>query len=334
MQITLQQSRQIKGFAILLMIFLHLFMNPNFADSCTPLLYVGDIPLATIITRSCGPVGYFLMMSGYGLSIVYSKRLLSPKKQIKKVFSLYKSYWLVMFVFVSIGAFVKPIKYPGDIYDIVSNITGWDTSYNAEMWFLLPYALLAITSLWIFKAMDRLGIFKSFIISVFLYLASCYVISRYIAPNKLYHEFYTPILTYFDLLLSFVIGALFLRIKNPKTDYYFSKHNGITVLCLFLIFCSHFLTSFDGITPFHQAIIVYLFLQITLNKYVSLLLHSLGKHSMFMWMVHTYIALYLFHDFIYGFRYPIIIFLVLVIISYILAIIFEFINGKLINWKR
>lgn len=308
-------------------------MNSSFADSCTPLFYIGDIPLATIITRSCGPVGYFLMMSGYGLAMVYNKGVLSPQKQLKKVFSLYKSYWLVMLVFVSIGSFVRPAKYPGDLYDIVSNITGWDTSYNAEMWFLLPYALLAITSLWIFRVMDKLGNLVSFIVSVFLYLGSCYIISRYIAPNKLYHEFYTPILTYFDLLLSFVIGALFFRLANHRCDTYFIKHPIITITCLFLVFCSHFLTTFDGISPIHQTIIVYMFLQIPLNKYVSKMLCSLGKHSMFMWMVHTYIALYLFHDFIYGFKYPIIIFLVLVIISYVLAIIFELVNDRVVNRK-
>ena len=40
-----------------------------------------------------------------------------------------------------------------------------------------------------------------------------------------------------------------------------------------------------------------------------------------MWMIHCWLCYYLFHDFIYGFKYPVIIFTVLVIISVVCSII-------------
>ena len=36
-----------------------------------------------------------------------------------------------------------------------------------------------------------------------------------------------------------------------------------------------------------------------------------------MWLTHTYFSIYLFHDFIYGFRYPLLIYVVLVGVSLI-----------------
>lgn len=173
--------------------------------------------------------------------------------------------------------------------------------------------------------MDKMGGKSSFLVSLMLYLGSCFIISRYIAPNHLQHEFYVPVLTYFDLLLSFVIGALFLRLKSVKSNCYLGDHPCITKMLLMLLFCSHFVTSFQGINPFYQAVIIYLFLHIPHGKYISTVLESLGKQSMFMWMTHTYFAFYLFHDFIYGFQYPILIYLILILISYIVSLLFSFI---------
>lgn len=53
----------------------------------------------------------------------------------------------------------------------------------------------------------------------------------------------------------------------------------------------------------------------TVNKALTVL----GKYSMPMWLTHTYFSIYLFHDFIYGFKYPIVIYLVLVAVSLLTA---------------
>lgn len=49
-------------------------------------------------------------------------------------------------------------------------------------------------------------------------------------------------------------------------------------------------------------------------------LAELGKYSMPKWLTHTYFSIYLFHDFIYGFCYPLVIFVVLVIVSLMTAV--------------
>lgn len=56
-------------------------------------------------------------------------------------------------------------------------------------------------------------------------------------------------------------------------------------------------------------------------------LQEMGRRSTSMWFVHSYFCYYLFHDFIYGFKYPIIIFIVLLICSYVSAVVIDWLNG-------
>ena len=48
-----------------------------------------------------------------------------------------------------------------------------------------------------------------------------------------------------------------------------------------------------------------------------------------MWFVHTYFCYYMFHDFIYSFKYPLAIYLVLISLSYLVAVIVDSIRNLL-----
>ena len=54
-----------------------------------------------------------------------------------------------------------------------------------------------------------------------------------------------------------------------------------------------------------------------------------GKHSMNMYLTHTFIFAYFLHDFIYWFKYPILIFAVLFSISLLLSMTIEFLKEKI-----
>lgn len=61
-----QESLMMKGVAILLMVFLHLF-KINYADLYCSLFNIGGTPLPAFIARMANPVPFFLILSGYGL---------------------------------------------------------------------------------------------------------------------------------------------------------------------------------------------------------------------------------------------------------------------------
>lgn len=56
---TRQQSQMMKGVAILLMIFLHLFNQEGNVALCHNLLFIGGTPLVSILSRAANPVAFF-----------------------------------------------------------------------------------------------------------------------------------------------------------------------------------------------------------------------------------------------------------------------------------
>ena len=330
---TKEQTNILKGIAILMMLFLHLFNGSNLTDVCEPLLFIGSTPLVHIISKACNPVGIFLMLSGYGLSYTYFRGKLSFNGQEHRLLKLYIHYWIILLIFVSIGSFVRPEKYPGSLSDIIMNFTSISNSYNSETWFLFPYALLSLTSVWIFKFIDKLGCVKSIIITWILYMISCYITSRYIAVNKAYTEWYTYIITYFNVLFSFVIGAVFHRQveKGKGSIPFLHSHKLTTFAILMTLIIINFFISSAATSYLFEFSYIFLLLHLTFNGITKRFLIAMGKQSMVMWLTHSFFCYHIFHDFIYGFRYPLVIYVVLIIISYVVSIPISYIAKLIIQ---
>ena len=57
-----EESTILKGIAILLMLFLHLFNKATLPEMCHPMIYIGDTPLVHILTRATNPVDFFVIL--------------------------------------------------------------------------------------------------------------------------------------------------------------------------------------------------------------------------------------------------------------------------------
>lgn len=216
-----------KGVAILLMLFLHLFNNLGFVDICHNLIFINGEPLVYILSRASNPVAFFLILGGYGL---YKVNEHGDKHRWSRMLKLLLHYWLIMLVFVIIGHFMHPDIYPGSFNSIISNITAFHTTYNGEMWFLFPYIILSLLAQWIFKLMKPFKAWQIILVTLIIHLGTSFVISSY--GNKyLFSNYwlYNPLLV-FHLLFSFCLGALavreryFERLKDFASNY---LHNNI-----------------------------------------------------------------------------------------------------------
>lgn len=82
--------------------------------------------------------------------------------------------------------------------------------------------------------------------------------------------------------------------------------------------------------------IVIMFSLASMQRYAWLdwMLNKLGKQSTNIWLIHTFFCYYFFRDFIYSFKYPILILAVTIILSYItgcfIDIIYKPIRKKVI----
>lgn len=256
----------------------------------------------------------------------------------RRVAKLYVVYWTVVLLFGGLGCWLRPDIYPGTFSDVVCNLTGWTTSYNLESWFLFPYVLLALTSRYVFRLLDRFGIGLLCCVAGLSFLVSGYLISRHYADffslpaNKwIYH-----VALYANTLFAFLLGGVFCKLSGCDFGdrrifrlFASSRYAWPLVMLLFGIRCA---VDSQAFSPLFIVLFVLLFVHAPLNGRMASLLSLLGKYSTGMWLVHSYFCYYLFHDFIYGFRYPALILLALLLSSLMAAFVVQriasFLTGK------
>lgn len=318
-----ETSTIIKGVAILMMLFYHLFGRDDLGDLCTPLLYIGNTPLVKYLSNACYPVSFFMILSGYGLTYCYKRNQLSLSIQSKRILKLYVHYWLILLIFVTIGHFIKPDIYPNDLLHVLANIVGIRCTYNGETWFLLPYAIISLLSWWIIDFVYHLNEKHKIIITLIIY-SIVFLTTRYIVYHQLENTTLLTILLQplfiVQLTFYFSLGILLFRLleneptalKAVKPTTYF-----IIIIALFIIKSMIKVTIADGLYAF---IIIFCISHLQLHRLFHNIFYKLGQYSMPMWMTHTFFAVYLFQDFIYGFKYPLLIWLVLIALSYLVSI--------------
>lgn len=318
---TKQDSQIIKGIAILLMVFGHLFTAPNLIAKCHCVFYIGDVPLASILIRVTNPVAFFLIVGGYGL---YKVWLRGDTHRWTRLIKLYIHYWLSLLLFIPIAHYLNPESYPGNFIKILDNLSGYSPSYCPEMWFLLPYVILSALSPFIFLKLQNIRARWIVPASFLIYLFTSFLISRYGSSYIYAHRWLYIPLVIFHFQFNFLLGAMAARINlfgklkdrlkpSLKTDII----AGAGIASLVLIHC-----IFKHLFGYAFAITT-LVLLMRLPNWLRVILSKLGKQSMNIWMVHTWLGLYLFNDFFYSFSYPILIFAMVTLASYMVGIVLD-----------
>ena len=326
---TKEESLMLKGVAILFMLFYHLFNQTEEVSNLHHLILINGKPFVEILVQATHPVSFFLILGGYGMFKVFQK---GDKNRWSRIIRLMVHYWIILAIFLTIGHFMKPNIYPGALYDIISNFTAFNTSYNGEMWFLFPYIVLTLLSPVLFRITRHIQ-WWLIIISLFIcFIATSFTISRF-GSSFLYHNMwiYNPLLV-FHLMFQFFLGAVaaredfFIKVKKVAANHNWVRNfvSGGVILCVF-ISC---VFKYFYIYPF---LLITLILIAHVPRFVQYILVLLGRQSMGMWMIHTWFCYYLFRREIYSLAYPLLIFVVLVLISFIVAIIVDKICRQLMD---
>lgn len=160
-----QYTQILKGFAIIMMVWLHLFGKLPEAVEYSDITFSGAT-LSFLLARLCNPVGMFLALGGYGLYCVYLKG--SDRHHVSRIVKLYEHYWVILAFFVTIGT-IMGRHYLTDWRTVVYNVSGLQTHWNYECWFLLPYSILSLSYPLVFKIMDR---FRPWLVVAFTFFLS------------------------------------------------------------------------------------------------------------------------------------------------------------------
>lgn len=316
--ITKEQTALLKGIAILMMLWLHLFSNLSYASDYTSWLMLGEKPLAFLLARACKPVPFFLLLSGYGLSYGYARGMLTQGRIRERLRHLYLGYWLTLLVFVPIGALLGREGYPGDLTTLLGNLTNLRPSYNGESWFLFPFAVLMLLSLPLFRAYDRHGAKVILPLSLVVYLGAklAYPYSSGLLA--------TTAINLAEVQLPFLLGrwiycegGTWQRLTEWVHLPRLGRYAGLFLLLLVGLKLSTRVAHFDTL---YALLFVLAFCALRPKAWIASTLAFLGKHSMLIWLTHTFYSEYLFHDLTYSFRYPLVIFLVLTLVSLVTSL--------------
>lgn len=280
----------------------------------------GDFNLFRFLGGACTPVVFFVILSGYGLYYVFEK---GDKHRYSRILKLFIHYWVITLIFMTIAHFLSDKeKYPGNIIDIILNLTAFKTTWNHECWFLFPYSILAICYPLIFKIMKKNELLLS-VISLFLFLISGFLISRLGNGGSISNPFINNLVQTGFMLLPFMIGALsskyniFTKLKNK---FQTKTNKWIFLLLIILLIIVKYYISSSVFFPIYGFLFISLYLLINYNNQF-IFLRFIGKHSMNIWMIHTWLMVYIFSDFFYSLKNPILILFFVLIACIIVSMI-------------
>lgn len=271
-----------------------------------------------VLSKVC--VAIFVFVSGYGLSYKYKEGFDKKQYYVSRFKKLYFNYWFIWLLFVPISVFVFQRTF-ADVYgthiiyksglDIlgVLNLTG-QHCYNSTWWF---YSCIIVLYL-IFPCLASL-----FDISPFIFLTlSIFVVFAGFLP------FVRPWSCY---LLPFLAGMLMER--KPQLFENVGKWEcfiALFMLCLMRNFSGNLVFIVDTLICMGLAMIIY---KIRIAKWFEVVLCILGKHSMNIFLFHTFIYLYWFKEYIYISRNPLLILFSLLIPCYFISVIIEIVKNKI-----
>lgn len=145
-----RDTKAVKGVAICLMLYHHLFAFSDRSLDYVPLVSIGGFDSASMIGafgRIC--VATFFFLGGYGTYLATRTGVFD------KIGALYKSFWKIFLLVVPVGVMFGDLWIDLSAIPLLTNVTAVDTSYNDEWWFLRAYVAIVLVFPLIRRFIDR-----------------------------------------------------------------------------------------------------------------------------------------------------------------------------------
>lgn len=342
----------VKGVAILMMIYHHCFLDEErFAGHeviPTP-LSMEMLMNTSNFCKLC--VALFVFLSAYGMTISLKK--MKPDMQLsaseftsytkKRYFNLMQG-WLFVFAFCQLFCWFYA-KYQPERYGVKEE--------RAFVYFILDGLGLAdlfhtptLIATWWYMSLASI-IIVIFPVLILLYKkigSECFLLCSFILPRVISIS-YEPLQNW---LLVIAFGIVFadkdllvcMREKSICENKYMDKAVKLVICIAALLLSLYFREECEigflyefrhGILCLFVLYMIYEF--VSPIKYLNSFLRFAGKHSMNIFLIHSFIRHTFFNEFTYSFKYPIVIVAVLFSISLVLSIVIELLK-KITGYNR
>lgn len=311
-------TQVLKGIALILLLFHHCLYTGEGFDEVT----IVGIPIyksVGMFSKLC--VAIFVFLSGYGLTLQANAKGGIPsvlKFYRHRYLKLMTNFWLIWLLFVPLGTIVFGRTFPkvyGEHYIVKAciDLLGFCTSssYNSTWWFYGCIILLYVLFPLIWK--KRAYWFLLLPASIALPFAL-----KGIPIVNLINNY----------LFVFICGCVY-----ADNKIFIVRGGRLMCVGLLLLFC---LYRFAAKSPilWDAAIVgtlVYTYSLLPVPSYIKRPIAFLGKHSFNIFLFHTFIYLYYFHNLIYWHRNPIIIVMTLTLVCVVISVFIELVK-KLIKY--
>lgn len=354
MEFSRDDTKVVKGVAVLLMILLHCFAFPDRIGKYSQIITTGIMIHGETLLYAISQFGIiclsiFTFLTGIGMYKQYSNK--GEYSISKKIISFYKEYWKVFLIFIPIGFlfFGRQGEFcdQKSVYEIFNNFSleklikdflGLESNYNREWWFIRTYFFSMILGFIYIKLMAKCKTFWA----EFLVIVMISIFINRIVPNmgsvpitkgidgdfffkNIFRIHNCAILTLMGIVVDKynIISKIYLLI--------FEKKNKLlkVVISIILIFGMIYFRNYIGFTGV-DLLIVPLFVVCIINiasacKWLYIVLRYVGEHSMTMWLVHSFYCYYfgIVQNVIYSTRVPALIFFIVVVMSLITSILLK-----------
>lgn len=359
MKFTKEHTMQMKGIAIIILLFHHCFLNAQrwatvpYEKLATtkgwgyyPISFAPfsshTIQYLASFSKIC--VAMFVFMTGYGMWVSYEsqKKKTTMSNYIKKRMVTLMTGFLIIFVVTEIlaiptGRFIE--VYGHDFRSVVYMII--DALGLAK---LLGTPLFCLTWWYMSLAIVLIMIFP-FVHSIMEKYQWVVVVASIIVPRACGFGQSTDLFRY---LLAYTLGMYFAqhdllaRIKEKFMEQNVAGKLLSLIVSLIglavIIKCRQnawigwkYLDFWDGFTAMYVIVISYIY--ILNGKWIVKGLGFLGKHSMNIFLIHSFYRDVFFHEFTYSFYYAWLDYIVLMAISLVTSIVLEWFK-KLIRYEK
>ena len=336
------KSLELKGIAIILMLFHHCFRLTRIYDGCAVSFYPfreTSVVNAAFASKIC--VSFFAFITGYGLFISYKRKTESAQKWVlKRYIKTFSGYWIIWVISAIVCQLIdgrtQRILFSdglskGIIYSIF-NIIGVDSLFGTatlnDVWWYMGAAVIFIISIpIIYRCKDNLWLLLALVILMpRMFLR--YNGGELLASGQSAFSFFVPQ----------VLGCIFARYSLFERLYECSFSLKLYLLCLeiwgivFFYKIYHYLDRAKfweihyGLFPL--LIIIFIVEYVFRIKFIHKPLAILGKHSLNIYLIHSFIQMYA-KKMIFSNRNFLLITIIMIMLSLVVSIIIEWVKRLL-----
>ena len=314
---TREHSAIIKCIAILFIMWYHL------TQVATIGLADGAMPFYETILHATSSLNFFLIVTGYGLYLVYKDNRLTWNYLLKRSLKLYLALWLVLLLFVVVlGSIFYPGRFSYSLIDLLVGFSGWRWDYCQFTWFLLPYVLMTFCTPLMFKVMDKVGNVISLIVGVVIYLVTSWLISRYydgfLRNNYAVYHIVLMCQTFIGVIIGAVFARWVLSGRSLKAEWLKDK-SWLVLLGMVCLFILRGQTGSSILNPFFAAVMALGVINVNWSKPALNVMVPIGNKCMMMWFCQGFLGAFMFNEYIQLLYWPALIWLVWVLVTYVVA---------------